>query len=71
MKDPMIDIAATLFLLATVLLGGYLWLDFKKSQIEGGVSVIEQKQQVINKRLKDLEKSFERSVKATNLEETE
>lgn len=69
MKGPMIDIAATLFLLATVLLGGYLWLDWKKSQIEGGVSVIEQKQQVINKSLKDLEKSFERSVKTTNLEE--
>lgn len=69
MKGPMIDIAATLFLLATVLLGGYLWLDFKKSQIEGGVSVIEQKQQVINKSLKDLEKSFESSVKVTNLEE--
>ena len=71
MKGPLIDIAATLFLLATVLLGGYLWLDFKKSQIEGGVSVIEQKQQVINKSLKDLEKSFESSVKVTNLEETE
>lgn len=70
MKGPLIDIAATLFLLATVLLGGYLWLDFKKSQIEGGVSVIEQKQQVINKSLKDLEKSFESSVKVTNLEET-
>lgn len=69
MKGPMIDICATLFLLATVLLGGYLWLDFKRSQIEGGVSVIEQKQQVINKRLKDLEKSFESSVKITNLEE--
>lgn len=69
MKGPMIDICATLFLLATVLLGGYLWLDWKKSQIEGGVSVIEQKQQVINKSLKDLEKSFESSVKATNLEE--
>lgn len=67
MKGPLIDIAATLFLLATVLLGGYLWLDWKKSQIEGGV--IEQKQQVINKSLKDLEKSFERSVKTTNLEE--
>lgn len=70
MKGPLVDIAATLFLLATVLLGGYLWLDFKKSQIEGGVSVIEQKQQVINKSLKDLEKSFEVSVKTTNLEET-
>lgn len=69
MKGPLIDIAATLFLLATVILGGYLWLDFKKSQIEGGVSVIEHKQQVINKSLKDLEKSFERSVKTTNLEE--
>lgn len=69
MKGPLIDIAATLFLLATVLLGGYLWLDWKKSQIEGGVSVIEQRQQVINKSLKDLEKSFERSVKTTNLEE--
>lgn len=69
MKGPLIDIAATLFLLATVLLGGYLWLDWKKSQIEGGVSVIEQKQQVINKSLKDLEKSFEVSVKTTNLEE--
>lgn len=69
MKGPLIDIAATLFLLATVLLGGYLYLDWKKSQIEGGVSVIEQKQQVINKSLKDLEKSFERSVKTTNLEE--
>lgn len=69
MKGPMIDICATLFLLATVLLGGYLWLDFKKSQIEGGVSVIEQKQQVINKSMKNLEKSFERSVKTTNLEE--
>lgn len=69
MKGPLIDIAATLFLLATVLLGGYLWLDWKKSQIEGGVSVIEQKQQVINKSLKDLEKSFESSVKTTNLEE--
>jgi len=67
---PMIDIAATLFLLATVMLGGYLWLDWKKSQIEGGVSVIEQKQQVIIKSLKDLEKSFEVSVKTTNLEET-
>lgn len=44
MKGPLVDIAATLFLLATVLLGGYLWLDWKKSQIEGGVSVIEQKQ---------------------------
>jgi hypothetical protein len=65
MKGPLIDIAATLFLLATVLLGGYLWLDFKKSQIEGGVSVIEQKQQVIDKSLKDLEKSFERAVKST------
>ena len=71
MKGPLTDIAVTLFLLATVLLGGYLWLDFKKSQIEGGVSVIEQKQQVINKSLKDLEKSFESSVKVTNLEETE
>ena len=69
MKGPLIDIAATLFLLATVLLGGYLWLDFKKSQIEGGVSIVEQKQQVINKSLKDLEKSFESSVKITNLEE--
>lgn len=69
MKGPMIDIAATLFLLATVLLGGYLYLDWKKSQIEGGVSVIEQKQQVINKSMKDLEKSFESSVKTTNLEE--
>lgn len=69
MKDPLVDIAATLFLLATVLLGGYLWLDWKKSQIEGGVSVIEQKQQVINKSLKDFEKSFESSVKVTNLEE--
>lgn len=69
MKGPLTYIAATLFLLATVLLGGYLWLDWKKSQIEGGVSVIEQKQQVINKSLKDLEKSFERSVKTTNLEE--
>lgn len=69
MKGPLIDIAATLFLLATVLLGGYLWLDWKKSQIEGGVSVIEQKQQVINKSMKDLEKSFESSVKTTNLEE--
>lgn len=71
MKGPLIDIAATLFLLATVLLGGYLYLDWKKSQIEGGVSVIEQKQQVVNKSLKDLEKSFERSVKVTNLEEIE
>lgn len=69
MKGPFIDIAATLFLLATVLLGGYLYLDWKKSQVEGGVSVIEQKQQVINKSLKGLEKSFERSVKTTNLEE--
>ena len=69
MKNPLIDIAATLFLLATVILGGYLWLDWKKSQIEGGVSVIEQKQQVINRSLKDLEKSFESSVKTTNLEE--
>lgn len=69
MKGPLIDIAATLFLLATVLLGGYLWLDWKKSQVEGGVSVVEQKQQVINKSLKDLEKSFESSVKMTNLEE--
>lgn len=69
MKGPLVDIAATLFLLATVLLGGYLWLDWKKSQIEGGVSVIEQKQQVIDKSLKDLEKSFESSVKTTNLEE--
>lgn len=71
MKGPLIDIAATLFLLATVLLGGYLWLDWKKSQIESGVSVVEQKQQMINKSLKDLEKSFESSVKVTNLEETE
>ena len=69
MKGPLIDIAATLFLLATVLLGGYLWLDWKKSQIEGGMSIIEQKQQLINKTLKDLEKSFESSVKTTNLEE--
>lgn len=69
MKSPLIDIAATLFLLATVLLGGYLWLDWKKSQIEGGMSVIEQKQQVFNKSLEDLEKSFESSVKVTNLEE--
>lgn len=69
MKGPLVDIAATLFLLTTVLLGGYLWLDWKKSQIEGGVSVIEQKQQVINKSLKDFEKSFESSVKVTNLEE--
>jgi hypothetical protein len=69
MKGPLIDIAATLFFLATVMLGGYLYLDWKKSQIEGGVSVIEQKQQVINKSLKDLEKSFESSVKTTNLEE--
>lgn len=69
MKGPLIDISATLFLLATVLLAGYLYLDWKKSQIEGGVSVIEQKQQVINKNLKDLEKSFEHSVKTTNLEE--
>ncbi len=46
MKGPLIDIAATLFLLATVLLGGYLWLDWKKSQIESGVNVVEQKQQV-------------------------
>jgi len=65
MKGPLIDIAATLFLLATVLLGGYLYLDFKKSRIEGGVSVIEQKQQVINKSLKDLEKSFEHLSKRT------
>lgn len=71
MKGPLVDIAATLFLLATVLLGGYLWLDWKKSQIEGGVSLIEQKKQVINKSLKDLEKSFESSVKVTNLEEIE
>lgn len=69
MKGPLIDIAATLFLLSTVMLGGYLWLDWKKSQIGGGVSVVEQKQQVINKSLKDLEKSFESSVKVTNLEE--
>lgn len=69
MKGPLVDIAATLFLLATVILGGYLWLDWKKSQIEGGVSVVEQKQQVINKSLKDLDKSFESIVKATNLEE--
>lgn len=69
MKGPLVDIAATLFLLATVLLGGYLWLDWKKSQIEGGGSVVEQKQQVIDKSLKDLEKSFESSVKVTNLEE--
>jgi hypothetical protein len=69
MKAPLTDIAATLFLLATVLLGGYLWLDWKKSQIERGVSVIEQKKQVIDKSLKDLEKSFESSVKVTNLEE--
>jgi len=69
MKGPLVDIAATLFLLATVLLGGYLYLDWKKSQLEGGVSVIEQKQQVINKSLKDLEKTFESSVKVTNLEE--
>ena len=69
MKGPLIDIAATLFLLATVLIGGYLYLDFKKSQIEGGVSVIEQKQQQFDKSLKDLEKSSESSVKTTNLEE--
>lgn len=69
MKGPLVDIIATLLLLATVLLGGYLWLDFKKSQVEGGVNVVEQKQQVINKSLKDLEKSFESSVKTTNLEE--
>lgn len=69
MKGPLIDIAATLFLLATVMLGGYLYLDWKKSQIESGVSIIEQKQQVFNKSLKDLEKSFEVSVKTTNLEE--
>lgn len=69
MKGPLVDTAATLFLLATVLLGGYLYLDWKKSQLEGGVSVFEQKQQVINKSLKDLEKSFESSVKVTNLEE--
>lgn len=69
MKGPLIDIAATLFLLATVMLGGYLWLNWKKSQIEGGVSVIEQNQQALNKSLKDLEKSFESSVKVTNLEE--
>lgn len=69
MKGPLTDIAATLFLLATVLLGGYLYLDWKKSQIEGGGSVVEQKQQMINKSLKDLEKSFESSVKVTNLEE--
>lgn len=69
MKGPLVDICATLFLLATVMLGGYLYLDWKKSQLEGGVSVIEQKQQVINKSLKDLEKSFESSVKTTNLEE--
>ena len=68
MKGPLVDIATTLFLLATVLLGGYLYLDWKKSQIEGRVSVIEQKHQ-INKNLKDLEKSFESSVKVTNLEE--
>lgn len=43
-KYLLTDIAATLFLLAIVMLGGYLWLDFKRSQIEG--SVIEQKQQV-------------------------
>ena len=65
MKGPLVDIAATLFLLATVLLGGYLYLDWKKSQIEGGVSVIEQKQQVINKSMKDLEKSFENLSKRT------
>lgn len=69
MKGPLVDIAATLFLLATVLLAGYLWLDWKKSQLEGGVSIIEQKQQVFDKGLKDLEKSFERSVKVTDLEE--
>lgn len=46
MKGPLIDICATLFLLATVLLGGYLWLDWKKSQIESGRSVTEEKQQV-------------------------
>ena len=69
MKGPLIDIAATLFLLATVLLGGYLYLDWKKSQLEGGLSIIEHKQQVIDKSLKDLEKSFESSVKTTNLEE--
>lgn len=69
MKGPLVDIAATLFLLATVMLGGYLWLGWKKSQLEGGISVFEQKQQVINKSLKDLEKSFESSVKTTNLEE--
>lgn len=44
MKGPLIDICATLPLLATVMLGGYLWLDWKKSKIEGGI--IEQKQQV-------------------------
>lgn len=69
MKGPLVDIAATLFLLTIVLLGGYLWLDWKKSQIEGSVSVVEEKQRVINKSLKDLEKSFESSVKTTNLEE--
>lgn len=70
MKGPLVDIAATLFLLATVLLGGYFWLDFKKSQIEEARwNKVQNKFKVVNKSLKDLEKSFEVSVKTTNLEE--
>lgn len=70
MKGPLIDIAATLFLLATVLLGGYLWLDWKKSQIEEvRWNKVQNEFKVGGKSLKDLEKSFESSVKVTNLEE--
>ena len=70
MKGPLIDIAATLFLLATVLVGGYLWLDWKKSQIEEAKwDKVQNEFKVGGKSLKDLEKSFESSVKVTNLEE--
>ena len=33
MKGPLIDIAATLFLLAIVLLGGYLWLKSESNKV--------------------------------------
>ena len=70
MKGPLIDIAATLFLLATVLLAGYLYLDWKKSQIEQARwNKVQNEFKVGGKNLKDLEKSFEVSVKTTNLEE--
>lgn len=70
MKNILVDIAATLFLLATVLLGGYLWLDWKKSQIEEvRWNKVKNEFKVGSKNLKDLEKSFESSVKTTNLEE--